>query len=150
MAVEEDPVAVAAAEVAAEVVVEVAVNKRRKKFKSRRVRRVRISDVRSRSRSGCGGWLVDGLLGCVANLCFGLPVLYFFFIFLFVGLAHLRGAVPLVVAACVSGGLFYLGVKLHGKTSGNFYGGGGSCSGGAGGCSGGDGGGCGGCGGGGD
>ena len=134
-------------------VVEVVVNKRRKKFKSRKVRRARI-------RSFSSGWLVNGLglhglglLGCVANLCFCLPGLYFLFIFFFGGLAHLRGVVSLVVAACVSGGLFYLGVKLHGKTSGNFYGGGGSCSGcsgGAGGCSGGDGGGCGGCGGGGD
>ncbi len=136
MAVEEDPVAVAAAE--AEVVVEVVVNKRRKKFKSRRVRRVR-------SRSG--GWLVDGLLGCVAGLCFILAVIILIFIVSRVFDVRAGQSLTLVVAACVSGGLFYLSVRLHGKTSG---GGGGSCSGcsgcseGGGGDGGGDGGGCGG------
>ena len=104
-------------------VVEVVVNKRRKKFKSRKVRRARI-------RSFSSGWLVNGLglhglglLGCVANLCFTVPVLYFIFIFMYDDMAHLRGVVPLVAAACVSGGLLYFGWVIPGG------GGGGSCSG---------------------
>ena len=70
-------------------VVEVVVNKRRKKFKSRKVSRVRIRS----SRSGCSDWLVNKLLGCVANLCFTVPVLYFIFIFMYDDMAHLRGVV---------------------------------------------------------
>ena len=137
-------------------VVEVVVNKRRKKFKSRRV-------LRARTRSfmpGCGRWLADGLLGCASYLCFSLVFLYFLFIFVFEFLAHLRGVVPLVVAACVSGGLIYLAIILHpeigsggggsGGCNGGGSGGGDSEGGDGGGCSGGDGGGCGGCGGGGD
>ena len=121
-------------------VVEVVVNKRRKKFKSRKVSRVRIRS----SRSGCSDWLVNKLLGCVANLCFTVPVLYFIFIFMYDDMAHLRGVVPLVAAACVSGGLLYFGWVIPGG------GGGGSCSGcsdgggGGGGCGGSGGGGCGG------
>ena len=110
-------------------VVEVVVNKRRKKFKSRKVRRARI-------RSFSSGWLVNGLglhglglLGCVASLCFILAVMILIFIVSRVFDVRAGQSLTLVVAACVSGGLFYLGVKLHGKTSGNFYGGGGSCSG---------------------
>ena len=88
-------------------------------------------------------------MGCASYLCFSLVFLYFLFIFVFEFLAHLRGVVPLVVAACVSGGLIYLAIILHPEIgSGGGGSGGGDSEGG--GCSGGDGGGCGGCGGGGD
>ena len=121
-------------------VVEVVVNKRRKKFKSRKVRRARIRS----SRPGCGGWLVNRLLGCVADSMLLLIVFYFMFIFTNDDMVHLRGVVPLVVAACVSGGLLYFAFFLP------HSGGGGGCSGCSDGGGGDGGGGCGGCGGGGE
>ena len=123
-------------------VVEVVVNKRRKKFKSRRDPR-----VRTRSSGSCGrlvGLFLFSLIVCgifTASLTLALVLV--------VGMADLEGGVAFVVGACVSVGFICLGVKLMGKRMVKLAGGGGGGGGCSSGCSDGGGGG-GGCGGGGE